>query len=205
MEYGELVRARHSVKTYAPGVNISDETLRTIFEDVVLSPSSFNLQHWRFVVVRDQAMKLRLKDAANGQNQVADASAVVVICGKLDAYDDAEAIHAAAAPEFREGLVSKIRGFYRGNPRLQRDEAIRSGSLAAMSLMYAAKHHGYDTGPMIGFSPDEAAALLDIPDNLLPVMMVVMGKCHGPQPERRGRLPVSDVVRLESMDGAELA
>ena len=89
--------------------------------------------------------------------------------------------------------------------RLQRDEAIRSGALAAMSLMYAAKARGYDTGPMIGFDPEAVSDLLDIPADHIPVMMVVLGKCLGKQPARRGRHPVREVVRLESMRGKGLA
>ena len=60
MNFSELAASRHSVRHYQPGLTIDDATLTSIFEDVLLSPSSFNLQHWSFVVVRDAASSDRL-------------------------------------------------------------------------------------------------------------------------------------------------
>ena len=113
-------------------------------------------------------------------------------------------MHAAEQPADPH-LLERIDGVYGDNPQVRRDEAIRSGSLAAMSLMYAAREEGYDTCPMLGFEPEQVSALLSVPENCFPVMLVVLGKCRGPQPSRRGRLPLGEVVRLETMDGSGLA
>ena len=66
-------------------VAITDAELAAIFERVRLTPSSFNLQHWRFVVVRDPARKASLRKAAFNQEQVEMASAAIVVVGKLTA------------------------------------------------------------------------------------------------------------------------
>ena len=74
-----------------------------------------------------------------------------------------------------------------------------------MSLMYAAKGLGWDTGPMIGFEADQVADMLRLGTDTIPVMMVVIGKAlNGEQPPRGYRRPIEEVVRLESMDGASL-
>ena len=73
MNFSELAASRHSVRHYQPGLTIDDATLTSIFEDVLLSPSSFNLQHWSFVVVRDAARKQALRAVSFGQAQVEDS------------------------------------------------------------------------------------------------------------------------------------
>jgi len=86
MEFSEIVQQRRSVKSYDPEKTISHAELRELFDEVVLSPSSFNLQNWTFIAVKDSAMKKKLKEAAWGQSQMEDCSVAVLVCGKLDAY-----------------------------------------------------------------------------------------------------------------------
>ena len=205
MDFIEMAEARHSVRIYEPGLEIGDRDLKQIFDTVVLGPSSFNIQHWKFVVVRDQARKTELRGFAFGQAQVEAAAAVVLVCGCLNAYEDASRIYADADAAAREKYVPMIEGAYKDQPALQREEAVRSGSLAAMSLMYAAKAIGWDSGPMIGFDGAKVGAMLQLDSNTVPVMMIVLGKAlGGVQPQRGYRRPVEEVVKLESLDGESL-
>lgn len=205
MEFSTLVEQRHSVRDFEPDITIGDDELLSIFEQVILSPSSFNIQNWCFVVVRDPERKKTLRGLSYGQAQVEAASAAIVVCGRLDAHEDAPRIYADADPQAREKYVPMIAGVYDAQPALQREEALRSGALAAMSLMYAAKDRGWDTGPMIGFDAGAVATFLELDENTVPVMMVVLGKARdGRQPARGYRRPVSEVVRLESARGAAL-
>lgn len=202
MDFFELAAARRSVRIYKPGLEISDAELKQIFDTVILGPSSFNIQHWKFIVVRDQARKTELRSIAFGQAQVEQAAAVVLVCGHLNAYEDASRIYADADTTTREKYVPMIEGAYKDQPALQREEAVRSGSLAAMSLMYAAKAIGWDSGPMIGFDAAKVGAMLKLDGNTVPVMMVVLGKALDAEQLPRGyRRPVSEVVRLECSDG----
>ena len=205
MEFNQLCANRHSVRKYQPGVKISDADLEKIFELVVQGPSSFNIQHWQFVVVREQERKSALKDLSYGQAQVADCAAVVLVCGAMHAYRDAERIYAEAPAEVRDKYVPMIEGSYHEQLALQRDEVIRSGSMAAMSLMYAAKNAGWDTGPMIGFDAGKVAQYLELDEQTIPVMMIVLGKAlNDEQPERAYRRPIAEVVQLESATGKRL-
>lgn len=205
MNFIELADARHSVRKYEPGVEISDDDLKRLFDTVILSPSSYNVQHWQFVVVRDAARKSDLRGISYGQAQVEDAAAVVLVCGRLDAFEDAPRIYADVDAETRDKSVERIIGAYTGQTGLQREEVIRSGSLAAMSLMYAAKALGWDSGPMIGFEADKVSALLNFDAQTIPVMMIVIGKALGAeQPARGYRRPVAEVVKFETLDGPGL-
>ena len=70
MEFSEIVQQRFSVKSYDPEKTISDAELRELFDEVVLSPSSYNLQHWTFIAVKEPVIKKKLK--AGGLESAAD-------------------------------------------------------------------------------------------------------------------------------------
>ena len=125
MNFSELAHERHSVRHYTPGLTISDAELEAIFGEVILSPSSFNLQPWQFVVVREPARKQALKNLAFYQQQLEDSAAAIVVCGKLDAHQDTVRIYADAPAPMRDKFVPMIPGVYEGQPALQRDEAVR--------------------------------------------------------------------------------
>ena len=204
MDISELIEQRRSVKSYDPDKTISDEELKAIFEDVILSPSSFNLQHWTFVAVRSLETKKRLKEAAWGQQQVEDSSVTLLVCGKLDAYKDAPGIYEEAPREIQKKMLPMIQGFYDGKEQVIRDEAIRSASLAAMTLMYSATARGWESCAMIGFDPDAVATILKLTPNYIPVMMLVLGHKKDALRPRPYRRPISEVVRMESLDGPGL-
>lgn len=149
-------------------------------------------------------MKAKLRKAANDQEQVETASATVVVVAKLTAHWDAPLIYADVPESVRKTMVSKIEGLYARDPKLQRDEAIRSESLAAMTLMYAAHDLGYASCPMIGFDPMAVADLIALDDEHIPVMLVAIGKQIGDVRPRGHRYPISEVVKLESLPGGGL-
>lgn len=204
MEFSDVVQTRRSVKKYDPSFSLDDATLRRLFERVVLTPSSFNIQHWRFVVVREAAEKKALRAAAFDQAQVEEASATIVVCAKLSAFRDADRIYAEAPESVRATMLPMIEGFYAGNQALQRDEAIRSASLAAMTLMLAACDLGLATGPMIGFDQEAVAKLVRLDADHVPVMLIVIGKQVGDLRQRAYRHPLDGVVRFSTLDGPRL-
>ncbi len=206
MNFPELCAARRSIRRYQPGLSITDDDLRQIFQQVQYSPSSFNLQHWHFIVIRDAGRKQVLRGMAYGQQQIEDCAAVVLVCGRLDAFEEAAVLYAQAAEEIRDKFVPMIGGVYRGQPALQREEAIRSGALAAMTLMYAARHFGWDSGPMIGFDAAKVSTLTELPATVVPVLMMTLGKAlEGAIPARLYRRPVSEIVQFETFQGTALA
>lgn len=204
MEFTAITDKRRSVKNYDPSATISDAQLRALFELVVKGPSAFNLQHWSFVVSRDLAIKQQLQEAASGQRQVGSCAAVVLVCGKLDAYRDVAAAYQGAPDALVQRVDGMVRGFYADNPQTQRDEAIRGASLAAMSLLYAATELGLESGPMIGFDPVAVRRILVIPDNFIPVMMIVLGKGSGGELPKGPRHPLRQVVKLDRFTGPGL-
>ncbi len=204
MIFSDVVKARRSVKTYDSSRTIGRDELNRLFAEVTLSPSAFNLQHWTFVAVIDPEQKQKLREAAWGQPQVGECSAAIVVCGKLDAFEDVADIYRETPQEVQDKVVPMVRKFYEGQEQLQRDEAIRSASLAAMALMLGAKNRGWDSGPMIGFDPEAVSRVIGLTSNFIPVMLVVLGFARGDIRPRACRRPVAEIVKLNTLDGPGL-
>ncbi|MEK3911684.1 nitroreductase family protein [Paenibacillus sp. FSL H7-0331] len=193
----EVIRSRHSVRKYQRDVVIPEAEWNEILELALNAPSSWNLQHWRFLTIQEQANKDRLLPIAYNQQQVSDASVNVVVLGDLEANLVAPVVFENATPEIREMLLGQINGAYANNPSLGKDEAIRNASLAAMQLMLAAKAKGYDSVPMGGYNPQALIKEFNIPERYIPVMIISIGKAASPG-RASGRLPIEHQVIQES-------
>jgi len=195
MDLFAAVAARRSVKKFDPAHRLDEAEIRRLMETVILSPTGFNIQNWRFVLVTDQAVKDAIRAKGYGQAQFSDCSMIVIICGDRGAYaKDTERYWANAAPEIREAIVPMIKGYYSGNSEAQRDENLRSGSLAAQTLMLAAKAMGYDSCPMVGFDFAAVTEIIGLPADHDIVMSVTVGKALEPARERAGQLPLDEVI-----------
>ena len=189
------IQQRRSVKHYDPDHKMSPEEIKTLMEHAILSPTSFNIQNWRFVVVEDAEVKQQLKAAAWNQAQVSDASIVVLVCADLMAWDqDAQRYWRNAPEAVQQQLVPMIGKFYDNNPQLQRDEAMRSCGIASQTIMLAAKAMGYDSCPMIGFDPVKTAEIINLPENHVIGLMITVGKALKPAQPRSGPLDLSEVM-----------
>jgi len=198
MDVIEAIEARRSIKRFDPHHRMTRAEQDELLRLARLSPTAFNLQHGRFVVVHDPELRRLLRDASYGQAQVTDASLLVVVCADMGAWRKHAARCWAHVPEpARRGLVEAIERFYVDQPQLQRDEAMRSCSLAAQTLMLAGQGLGYDSCPMDGFRVDDVARLINLPDDHLISMFVALGKALEPAPARGGALP-DDVVIIEN-------
>ena len=199
----EIMRSRHSVKKYQPGVSIPKEELEEMLALTSTAPSSWNLQHWRYLLITSQEMKEKILPIAYNQRQVVDSSVTVVILGDLEANKAAHDVYGQSLADgfitqkVHDTLISQIEGAYQ-NPQVGRDEAILNASLAAMQLMLAAKAKGYDTCPMGGFNDQALIEEWKIPSRYIPVMLIVIGKAATPaRPTARFDLDTSIVSFIE--------
>ena len=177
MDALDAIRARRSVKQYDPEHVMSDEDLNTLIDHARLAPSSFNIQHWRYVAVRDVELRRQLRAAAWDQAQVSEASILFVVCADVGAWKkDPERYWRDAPPKVGAMMVPMIGSFYQGKEQLQRDEALRSVGLSAATLMITAKAMGYDSSPMIGFDAAAVGKLVRLPQDHIVAMMIAVGK-----------------------------
>lgn len=204
MTVTEAIESRRSVHSYDPTRNVSDEQLRELIEVSVKAPSSFNLNHWRFIVVRSEEGKRKLHESSLNQKHILDASAVMIVLGKIDAHEDVDLfiddwLEKGYYPDDKHLRVVSGK-FYGLNPTVQRDEAIRSTSIMIGMMMLAARERGLDTAAIIGFRPPEIIDAFNIPENYMPVMLLTVGYELNKPPERVMRLGYDDIVHEERFD-----
>lgn len=191
----EAIETRRSVKHYDPQHRMTDQEVEKLLSAAILSPTSFNIQNWRFVSVVDPQRRREIEAAAWGQKQVTEASLLLVLCADLRSWaKDAERYWRDAPGEVQKQMVPMIGQFYDGKEQLQRDEAMRSCGIAAQTIMLAARAMGYDSGAMIGFDPDRVAQIIRLPADHVIGMFVVVGKALKPARPRGGQLSLDEVV-----------
>jgi len=191
----DAIRERRSVKHYDPNHRLTDEEINQLLSLAILSPTSFNIQNWRFVLVKDPEIRKEIRVAAWDQCQITDASLLLVICGDLKSWMKNPAQYWKNAPkEAQDFLVPAIGPFYEGKEQLQRDEAMRSCGITAQTIMLAAKSMGYDSNPMIGFDPQKVAEIINLPKDHVISMLMVIGKQTKPAMPRGGQLPLDNVT-----------
>ncbi len=191
----DTIKARRSVKHYDPEHAISAEETKELLEHAIASPTSFNIQHWRFVQVENPEIRQQIRAAAWDQAQVTDASLLFVLCADVKAWDKQPERYWKHAPQAAQDmLVPMIKPFYEGKEELQRDEAIRSIGIASQTIMLAAKAMGYDSCPMIGFDGDAVAEIINLPEDHVIGMLLVVGKATKEAWPKPGQLPLEEVV-----------
>lgn len=198
----DLILQRTSVNRFDPSYEIDDATIRELVRYASEAPSAYNFQNWRFIAVRTAAQKARLCEMAYGQKKVQEASVTFIVCGRLRAHlglrDAMQPFVAAGHIDAKavDGMVGSATRGHADNPQVQRDEAIRSASLAAMTLMHAAQAMGLVSGPMIGFDPDQVRAGFGLDADDVPAMLVTVGRPAPGNWPRKQRRPASDVLTI---------
>jgi nitroreductase len=188
------IEQRRSVKHYDPAHRMTDEEIRRLIGLATLSPTSINMQHWRFVVARDPALRRQMRAAAWNQAQVTDASIWVILCADLKAHARKPERYWRTAPPDVAHMMVQMMGMYEGREQLQRDEALRSCGMAAQTIMLAAKALGYDSCPMAGFDFDAVGKLVNLPPDHVIAMAIAVGKALQPARPRGGQLPLDEVM-----------
>jgi len=207
----EVIRDRRATPSFE-SIPVHELDLRKIIEAGLAAPSGYNLQPWRFVVVRDSDQRKRLREAAANQAKVEEAPVVIVACGDKDGWrngDLEEMLRIAAAQgyggdEQHERVRRTVTSFLGSTPGdrggLAPDFVLwvnRHVMIAFTHIMLMAESLGYDTAPMEGFSETKVKALLKIPESVRVVALLAIGRLKGPDKPFGGRFPMSRTVFAE--------
>jgi nitroreductase len=167
----EALHWRYATKKFDAARRIPEATWAALEEALVLSPSTFGIQPWKFVVVRDQATRERLSAAAHGQRQPLDCSHFVVFAVRKDySLEDIDRYQTRAA-EVRGVAKESLRGYSDIIAR-SLEHARRAGTLDAWmsrqvyialgQFMAAAALLGVDVCPMEGIEPPKFDEILGL-------------------------------------------
>ncbi|BFM51372.1 nitroreductase family protein [Marinomonas sp. THO17] len=195
MSVFNLIEKRRSIKHFDPNHKMSEEEFNKLINAAILAPTSFNIQHWRFVRILDKQQRQMIQNAAWNQAQISTASELIIIVANTQAWsDNPRRYWKNAAPDVQQMLVTMLENFYRDREWLQRDEAIRSGAMAAQNLMLVAEDMGYNTSPMIGLEFDKVADLIQLPKDHVIVMMLAIGKGIQEAQPRGGQINLEELI-----------
>lgn len=193
----DLFRRRYACHQFVADREIAPGDLETILEAGRLSPSSFGLEHWRFVVVTAQEEKAALRDACFGQQQVGEASVVVVILAKVaDLAPDSPYTRTLLAREYPGAALAPALDNYRAFHAATDVAAwsIAQCHIAAANMMTAAAALGLDSCAIGGFVPKAVEAILGLGKGREAVALILpLGYCADPVPEKQ-RLPLAELV-----------
>lgn len=191
----DAIISRRAIKEFDREHVLTDKEEQELLSLAMLSPTAFNIQHWRFVIVKNRELREEIKKAAGGQTQITDSSLFVIVCADLKAWKKNPVRYWANAPkEVQEHMLLAVEGYYQGKKQVQRDEVMRSCGIAAQTLMLAAKDMGYDSCPMDGFDFEKVAQLIHLPDDHVIAMFVAIGKGAKEARPRSGQLVMEEVV-----------
>ncbi len=194
------------------GSPLPESILSAIIQAGLESPSGYNIQPWRFIVVSTPEQKKRLREAAMGQPKVEEASVVIVCCGDLNAAmgQSLEAILAEGAKHgFTDEQNQKMKDIIlqnfnklAGNAMgIAPDYAVwlnRHVMIAFTTMMWKAETLGYDTAPMEGFFEDKVKSVLNIPKDIRVVALLGIGQLKGKDKPYAGRRKPKDVCFKET-------
>lgn len=195
MNTKEAITSRRAVKKFDPAHEMPEAIESELLSLAMLSPTAYNIQNWRFVVVKDSKLREQIKQAAWGQDQVTDSSLLIIMCADLKSWGkNPERYWANVTQDVRDQMLPLMDGYYRDKGQVQRDEAMRSCGIAAQTLMLAAREMGYDSCPMDGFDFDKVGELIRLPDDHVIAMFVAIGKAAAEAYPRGGQLDAEQIV-----------
>jgi len=198
----QIMHERKSVRKYNANTTISRETIMQLLQDATSSPSSSNMQPWRFIVIDDKEIQKNINIFSFNQEQIETASAIIAVIGDTEMYLNAEEIYEENVElgympeEIASKLAQDSLAMYGALPK----EALLNivhfdAGLISMQIMLLAKEMGYDTVAMGGFDKSKFAEYMELPTNEVPILLLAIGEAAGPA-YGSSRLPIERLVRF---------
>lgn len=152
---------RYATKKFDSSKKVSNENLDTLLEVLRLTPSSYGLQPYMFLVIENKGIREKLKEKSGGQSQVTDASHLIVLCSYLDISDLHIDAHVANTANARGLEAEALKGFgdFMKKTINQLDAEkkqiwnSKQAYIALGQLMHACADMKIDATPMEGFDP----------------------------------------------------
>lgn len=196
-----LIERRVSANRFDPSCVLADTEIEELVRVATRAPTAYNLQNWRFIAVRGSDAKTRLCELAYGQKKVLDAAVTYIVCGSMP---DPATLADRLAPFVQGGHMpagmaamweTGARDMY-AHSQTARDEAVRSATLGAATLIYAAEAMGFVSGPMSGFDSAGVAREFGLEPGEVPVLLVAVGRAAPGNWPQKPRRPVSEVLEI---------
>jgi nitroreductase len=184
MNFQEISKKRRSINFFDTDKEVSEDLLREMVEIAANTPSSFNLQPWNLMVLKDSQDKEKLKSLAWDQPKVAEAPVVLIVLADKKGWEKGHPVFeknweemlksGSMQPEQRDWFLTATNSLYNWSEDANLAFAVKNTGFFAMSLMYAAISLGLETHPMDGFDHEAVRREFNIPDNYwIPLLLAV--------------------------------
>lgn len=196
----DILYFRHACKLFDENKKISKDDLAFILETARLSPSSFGMEHWRFIVIKNQELKETLRPICWNQPQITTCDALVAIVAKhkavsTPAYYEAMFARRGLVPDAMQAYVKRYENYIKALPSIKAWSQ-KQCYLAASNIMNYAAMIGIDSCPIEGFERENVEKTLDIDSSKESVaLFVALGYRANPQTPKY-RLPFDKVVEF---------
>ncbi|MEB3280724.1 MAG: nitroreductase family protein [Lyngbya sp.] len=207
----EAIKGRRAARAFRSDP-IPSVILQEILELGVQAPSGYNLQPWRFVVVRSLENKQKLKACAFDQRQVEEAPVVLICCGdrRVNQSDYIESVielgkkEGAMNDAYADFIRKSIPALFENRPCFESLEAWtnRHTMLAVAHLMIVARSYGVDSCPMEGFVTNQVKEAFKIPEEVDVCCILALGYADEPFKQYGGRFDVEKVCYGETYGGS---
>lgn len=198
----QALEARSTTNLFDVSRDVTAAEIGELVRLATMAATAFNLQNWRFIAVHTPQAKRRLRKLAWDQAKITDAAVTFIVCGQLA---DEGVLAERLAPAVDAGImaadmvsawVGAAHSLYYEQPQRQRDEAVRSATFGAATLMQAAQAMGLGSSPMIGFDAAAVSDAFGLAADDIPVLLVATGYAMPENWPRKPRRPVAQVLQL---------
>lgn len=201
-EFLKAMEFRHACKRFDTEKQIPAEQFESILEVARMSPSSFGMEPWRLIVVRNSNLRKALKPSCWNQNQITEASELVVFTTDNDVVRSGTSYVRKMFE--RRGLESEAVETYMGVYKnylapLEEDELLlqnwtaKQCYIACANMMTYAATLGIDSCPIEGFDREEVEAILDLEEGQSVALICAFGYRINPQGEHK-RLDLKQII-----------
>lgn len=199
----EALKFRHACKKFDPAKKIPAEQLEDIIESARLSPTSFGIEAWKFLVIESDTVKQKLRPACWNQPQIADSSHVIVILAKPGLVDPAGEYVKRSFK--RRGLPFDATKAYIEKYRIHMETEVfprmsayawcsKQCYIGLANIMTAAASEHIDSCPIEGFEKDLVEKVLEIDTEQYEVAVIVALGFRAGEQKTRYRHPVENIV-----------
>ncbi|MBO1255461.1 nitroreductase family protein [Alteromonas sp. 5E99-2] len=198
----QMIKERSTTHFYQPDKELSVSKINELVDAATSAPTAFNLQNWKFIAVQSSHAKMKLRKFAWNQDKVTDASVIFIVCGVLPDY---QAVDERLTPSVKAGILpddiisswtDAAKNLYFDFPQRSRDEAVRSATFGASTLILAATSMGLGSTPMIGFDADKIKTELELAEDDIPVMLLAVGYAKAENWSQKIRRPLNDILEI---------
>jgi nitroreductase len=184
MNFQEISQTRRSINFFDPDKEVSQTLITRMVELASMAPSSFNLQPWNLMVLKEKDEKEKLKALAWDQPKVVEAPVVYIVLADMNGWQEGhpgfektwEEMMKTGMPEAqRSWFLDATSSLYNWSPEANLAFAAKNTGFFAMGLMYAATSLGLETHPMDGFDHEGVKKAFNIPDHYWVPLLLAVG------------------------------